>query len=259
MLRRVVAVAFTVGFCVWPLCSGHATSTLPPAQALVATADPENPAWSRAEPFGLDTEWIGAAPLADQWQGVKTAIRADNQILALCRAGASCPEAARRFLAIIDEGRARDGRARIGIINRAINLAITPMSDLLQWGVPDRWSAPLETFTTGHGDCEDYAIAKYVALQAAGIAADDLKIVIVWNMIARENHAVAAVRLEGEWVILDNRSLALIPDGEVREEIPMFLLDENGVRVMLSDRLRVLAAPVAGFPSQPGPGTVPRR
>ena len=45
------------------------------------------------------------------------------------------------------------------------------MSDLAQWGVIDRWSAPLETFTTGRGDCEDYAIAKYVALTAAGVAA----------------------------------------------------------------------------------------
>ena len=40
---------------------------------------------------------------------------------------------------------------------------------MAQWGVPDRWSPPLETLATGRGDCEDYAIAKYVALTAAGI------------------------------------------------------------------------------------------
>ena len=27
------------------------------------------------------------------------------------------------------------------------------MSDLAQWGVLDRWSAPLETFTSQAGDC----------------------------------------------------------------------------------------------------------
>ena len=53
--------------------------------------------------------------------------------------------------------------ARTAALNRAINLAIIPTSDLVQWGVVDRWSAPLETFTTHRGDCEDYAIAKYVA------------------------------------------------------------------------------------------------
>ena len=72
--------------------------------------------------------------------------------------------AAKKFLDVIADGRAHDGRARIGVINRAINLAIRPTSDLAQWGVADRWSAPLETLASGRGDCEDYAIAKYVAL-----------------------------------------------------------------------------------------------
>ena len=88
-----------------------------------------------------------------KWSGVEAEIRADDEVLARCREGALCPAAARRFLTIVDEGRARNGRARIGIINRAINLAIIPTSDVAQWGVADRWSAPLETFTTRRGDC----------------------------------------------------------------------------------------------------------
>ena len=91
----------------------------------------------------------------------------------------------RNFLAIVAEGYAHAGRARIGVINRAINLAIRPTSDLAQWGVPDRWSAPLVTLTTGHGDCEDYAIAKYVALMAAGVAEDSVRLVIVRNLARR--------------------------------------------------------------------------
>ena len=79
------------------------------------------------------------------------------------------------------------------MINRAINLAIIPTSDLVQWGVVDRWSAPLETFTTRRGDCKDYAIAKYVALQAAGVAPEDI-LVVVRNTDTSENHAVVAVR-----------------------------------------------------------------
>ena len=41
------------------------------------------------------------------------------------------------------------------------------MSDLAQYGEIDVWSSPLLTFTTGRGDCEDYAIAKFVALHQA--------------------------------------------------------------------------------------------
>ena len=47
-------------------------------------------------------------------------------------------------------------------------MAIRYVSDYAQHGEADRWSAPLATFATGKGDCEDYAIAKYVALREAG-------------------------------------------------------------------------------------------
>ena len=77
--------------------------------------------------------------------------------------------AAKRMIGIIDAAQKRDGRARIGEINRAINLAIAATSDKIQYGVEDRWASPLTTFTSGRGDCEDYALAKYAALRAAGI------------------------------------------------------------------------------------------
>src|SRR6478672_3881461 len=83
--------------------------------------------------------------------------------------------AALRFLAIVDNAKAREGRASLGEINRAINLAIRPMSDLAQHGAIDVWSSPLATFTSGAGDCEDYAIAKFVALRLAGILLDDVR------------------------------------------------------------------------------------
>ena len=80
--------------------------------------------------------------------------------------------------------RAREGRARLGETNRAINLAIRPMSDLAQYGQTDVWNTPLETFASGAGDCEDYAIAKLVALRMAGIAPEDLRIVVMHDTLA---------------------------------------------------------------------------
>ena len=120
------------------------------------------------------------------------------------------------------------------MINRAINLAIIPTSDVVQWGVVDRWSARLETFTTRRGYCEDYAIAKYVALRAAGVAPQDIKLVVVHNIDISENHAVVAVRLDGAWVILDNRSLALMADREMWRATPVFEIDEDGVHQFLT-------------------------
>jgi hypothetical protein len=40
---------------------------------------------------------------------------------------------------------------------------------------------------TGHGDCEDYAIVKYLALLEAGISKDDAKIVILEHLSKRRS------------------------------------------------------------------------
>ena len=71
------------------------------------------------------------------------------------------------------------GRARVGLVNRAVNLAITARTDEAQWGVEDYWNSPFETLGTRRGDCEDYAIVKYVALREAGLSREDVKIVIL--------------------------------------------------------------------------------
>ena len=173
-----------------------------------------------------------------KWSGVLAAMRTESEVYAHCRTNlATCPAAAKKFLAIVDQGRALSGRARIGVINRAVNLAIIATSDMAQWGVEDRWSPPLETFSTGKGDCEDYAIAKYSALIEAGIDAADVKLMIVRNTAANEDHAVTAVRLDGSWIILDNRWLRLVEDTAMVQAVPLFALGAEGVRQFLPDVL----------------------
>ena len=173
-----------------------------------------------------------------KWQGVQAAMRAESEVFARCQANmATCPKAAKKFLAIVDQGRGLVGRARIGVINRAINLSIMAVSDMAQWGVDDRWSPPLETFSTGKGDCEDYAIAKYSALIETGLAAADVKLMIVHNTAANEDHAVTAVRLDGTWIILDNRWLRLVEDTAMVQAVPLFALGAEGVQQFLPDVL----------------------
>lgn len=184
-----------------------------------------------AEPFG-----IGALPLSDgglhtKWQGVSQAIDADLETIRRCRSDrALCAAATLRLIGIIDNAKRREGLARLGEVNRAINLAISPVSDEKQYGIQDHWSAPLATLTSGAGDCEDYAIAKLVALREAGVAQSDLRLVIVRDHLFNEDHAVLAARFEGSWRILDNRRLAMIEDGQMRQTEPLFAIDQDGVR-----------------------------
>jgi predicted transglutaminase-like cysteine proteinase len=88
----------------------------------------------------------------------------------------------------------------------------------------------LATLAIGGGDCEDYAIAKFVALQEAGVSADDLRIVILRDDLRDEDHAVVAARLDGHWLTLDNRHMVLVEDHDVRRYRPIFLVDRDGVK-----------------------------
>ena len=154
------------------------------------------------QPFGLAASSLTAGGLRDKWLGVQRRLDDEMVQLALCegdRDGCVSP-AALKFLDIVDAAMLRDGRARLGDINRAINLAIRPMSDLAQHGRIDVWTSPLATLASGSGDCEDYAIAKFVALRRAGIAPDDLRIVVLHDTVHGEDHAVAAARLDGRWL-----------------------------------------------------------
>jgi hypothetical protein len=57
-----------------------------------------------------------------------------------------------------------------------------------------------------------------------------VRLIVVREDAERENHAVVAVRLAGEWLILDNRWLALVRDREMSRATPLYELDGNGVR-----------------------------
>jgi predicted transglutaminase-like cysteine proteinase len=241
------AAVFACGLA-WSMASTHAV-----AGALDVTGSLEL-SGGAAEPFGLAVTPVYGGGLLAKWQGVARKIDDERVQLALCDGDRErcVSDAALKLLAVIDQGRSREGRARLGEINRAINLAIHPMSDLAQFGEIDVWSSPLDTFRTGAGDCEDYAIAKYVALRIAGIPADDLRIVVMADMMRGEGHAVASVRLDGHWLMLDNQRMAMVEDLNVRHYRPLFVIDDAGV-------MRYSDAPLlAKLPDRdPAPSAIP--
>jgi predicted transglutaminase-like cysteine proteinase len=196
-----------------------------------------------AGPFGLATSPVSAGNVYDKWSALKRKLDDERVQLALCDGdrGDCVSEAALQFLTIVDSGRAREGRARLGEINRAVNLAIRATSDLAEYGEIDVWSSPLATFTHRAGDCEDYAIAKFVALRQAGVPASDLRIIIMRDIFHGEDHAVTAARLDGHWLMLDNRRMAMVEDSNVRNFRPLFEMDENGLRKYVDQPLEAHA------------------
>jgi predicted transglutaminase-like cysteine proteinase len=210
------------------------------------------------EPFGLFTFRAPDGLLWRKWRGVEAAMTAEQAVLDRCRSDAgNCPSHAAQFLRVIHAVGARSGREKLEEANRAVNQAIRYVSDYAQHGEADRWSTPLATFATAKGDCEDYAIAKYVALVAAGFARDDLQLVLVRDRAVRQDHAVLAARLDGHWLILDNRFSALKDDYEASSLMPLFAIDHHGVHLFAAPYAKrpLLSGEVEAAPAAAGNDT----
>jgi hypothetical protein len=54
--------------------------------------------------------------------------------------------------------------------------------------------------------------------------------VIMRDTVRGEDHAVAAARLDGHWLTLDNRRMAMIEDSDLRNYRPTFVIDQDGVK-----------------------------
>jgi len=190
------------------------------------------PSAAGTEPFGLFLFRAPEGLLWRKWRGIESDLIKDRLVLDRCRADAeTCPAYAAQFLLLIHAVASKSGRARLDEANRAVNAAILYVTDFVQYGEADRWSSPLETFATGKGDCKDYAIAKYVALQESGFPSDDLRLVLVRDRAAGQDHAVLAARLGDHWLILDNRRAELVEDTSASNLTPVFAIDHRGVHL----------------------------
>ena len=52
---------------------------------------------------------------------------------------------------------------------------------------------------------------------------------IMHDTIRGEDHAVVAARLDGHWLTLDNRRMAMVEDAYVRNYRPLYVIDQYGV------------------------------
>jgi predicted transglutaminase-like cysteine proteinase len=201
-------------------------------------ADKEAPAVG-AEPFGLFTFRAPDGLLWRKWRGVEASLVKEQAVLDQCRTdAANCAPHAAQFLRLINAVGSKSGRDKLDEANRGVNAAIRYVSDPAQHGEADRWSTPLATYASAKGDCEDYAIAKYVALTAAGFSRNDLQLVLVRDRAVRQDHAVLAARLDGRWLLLDNRFATLMEDSEASRFTPLFAIDHQGVHLFAAPYAR---------------------
>lgn len=170
------------------------------------------------------TASLGALP---QWQETLRAIEAERAAYDACaRDSGSC--ASQGLVAWDEMIKSQSGRPKleqIHAINRFLNdWRYRPDTD--NYGRRDYWATPLE-FLNNSGDCEDYAIAKYVTLRRLDFSPDDLRLVVVRDLVREIAHAVLAVYLDDRIYILDNLTSAVLPHEQVRHYAPYYSTNET--------------------------------
>ena len=110
---------------------------------------------------------------------------------------------------------------QLASVNAWVNHAISYAPDLANYGVADYWGTARESLTRGRGDCKDYAIAKMELLRALGVPSDDLYLVLVKDLVRRQDHAVLAVRVNQRFVVLDSGFDGVMDSEDARDYRPI--------------------------------------
>lgn len=102
---------------------------------------------------------------------------AEPMFAAATRLGPRAAAGAGELARLLTHARALDEAARLAAVNMFFNRGIVFATDNHTWSQDDYWASPLELLGKGAGDCEDFAIAKYFSLHAAGVPGAQLRLV----------------------------------------------------------------------------------
>ena len=118
-------------------------------------------------------------------------------------------------------------------VNRFFNLRLRFREDRELWRVQDYWATPVEALLRGAGDCEDYAIAKYIILRQLGVASDKLRITYVKALRLNQAQMVLTYYAHplAEPLVLDNLIDASEPASRRPDLQPVYAFNAEGVWV----------------------------
>ena len=141
--------------------------------------------------------------------------------------------------------RAKTESGRLTTVNDFFNSRVRFADDIIVWQQNDYWATPLETFAKGAGDCEDFAIAKYLTLLASGIPDKRLRLVYVRAVTRNVDgstrlvpHMVLAYypKADAEPVILDNLVNEIQPASARSDLRPLFSFNTEGIWEQVSSK-----------------------
>ncbi len=116
-------------------------------------------------------------------------------------------------------------------VNDFFNRSLEFTDDRSLWNTEDYWATPVEALRVGGGDCEDFAIAKYMSLRHLGIPSEKLRITYVKALKLNQAHMVLTYYETPEAVplVLDNLIDSIRPASQRKDLLPVYAFNADGL------------------------------
>jgi len=209
-----------------------------PAPTRAASADHATDA-----PFQAGTVFDDSTAGFPLWTDVMARTAQELQYTAVCIRVAehSCvPQAWRELITRIG---GLPLMAKLETVNRFIN-RYPYVSTWQNWHRLSYWEAPFEFLARG-GQCQDYAIAKYMALHAAGVSDTQIRVLLVRDTDLGVDHAVVLADVGGVSYILDNLNPNIVPADRDTQYRPYYAISLSGYWTYVGGRSMVALANAA--------------
>lgn len=159
-----------------------------------------------------------------------------TQALAQQRYGTRAAETIGAWRRLIEESRVLPDNDKLNKVNAFFNRRMLFESDIVVWQQEDYWATPLEFMGKGAGDCEDFAIAKYITLQMLGVGNEHLRLIYVRaksGSTASIAHMVLGFYPQptDEPLVLDNLISSVRPASQRPDLTPVFSFNSEGLWV----------------------------
>lgn len=173
----------------------------------------------------ISMKQVGSRDLSafTKWTSLMPRYKREMAALEKACEGTNCKNK-EKWDALLSELKDKPLKEKLDGVNSFFN-AVTYISDTDNYGKDDYWATPYEMMARG-GDCEDYAIAKYISLKRLGVPESSMRIMIVVdNNLGGVMHAILQVTDGKTRYLLDNQASSVTAAADVFHYQPVYALN----------------------------------
>lgn len=143
----------------------------------------------------------------------------------------------RHWATLVERGKSLKTYEQLVETNRFFNGAQF-LTDQEVWQTDDYWATPIEFLIKDAGDCEEFAIAKYITLRYMGLEDQKMRITYVKALTLNQAHMVLGYYSEPSQIplVLDNLNPRILPANERDDLVPVYSFNSADLWLAKSDK-----------------------